>query len=192
MSIRTAYARYVVGPDANGKSAVLMHEATNVQEDPGIYYRATLWSAAEVPVDNTIATDRSLEVTTREPPPGGMLCRALEIPPDPPDRASHIEAVKRLHAQVKQKHQPTEADLARHPSMHRTDTLDCFTCVIGEICLITDVDEVLMRPGDTVIIRGTKHAWSNRSDKPSLLIGCMIDAARDLTPNARSMDLLNA
>jgi hypothetical protein len=158
----------------------------------GIYYRATLWSAAEVPVDNTIATDRSLEVTTREPPPGGMLCRALEIPPDPPDRASHIEAVKRLHAQAKQKHQPTEADLARHPSMHRTDTLDCFTCVIGEIYLITDVDEVLMRPGDTVVIRGTNHARSNRSDKPSLLIGCMIDAARDLTPNARSMDLLNA
>jgi quercetin dioxygenase-like cupin family protein len=50
--------------------------------------------------------------------------------------------------------------------------------VTGEIYLITDVDEVLMRPGDTVIIRGTNHAWSNRSDKPSLLIGCMIDAAR--------------
>jgi hypothetical protein len=172
------WKRYVVGPDANGKSAVLMHEATNVQEDPGIYYRATLWSTAEVPVDNTIANDRSLDVATREPPPGGMLCRALEIPPDPPDRARHIEAVKRLHTQVKQKHQPTEADLARHPSMHRTDTLDCFTCVIGEIYLITDVGEVLMSPGDTVVIRGTNHAWSNRSDKPSLLIGCMIDAAQ--------------
>src|ERR1700733_1121117 len=110
------WKRYVVGPNATGKSAVLMQEATNVQEDPGIYYRATLWSAAEVPVNNSIANDRSLDVTTREPPPGGMLCRALEIPPDPPDRTHHIEAVKRLHAQVKQKHQPTEVDLARHPS----------------------------------------------------------------------------
>jgi uncharacterized cupin superfamily protein len=107
-----------------------------------------------------------------------MLYRALEIPPDPPDRNRHIERVKRLHAQVGQKHPPTAEDLARHPSMHRTDTLDCFTCVTGEICLMTDVDEVLMRPGDTVVIRGTNHAWSNRSDKPSLLVGCMIDATR--------------
>jgi hypothetical protein len=35
--------------------------------------------------------------------------------------------------------------------MHRTDTLD-------------------------FIIRGTNHAWSNRSNEPSLLVGTMIDA----------------
>ena len=72
------WKRFVVGPDANGKSAVLMHEATNVQEDPGIFYRATLWSTAEVPVDNTMTKDRSLDSTTREPPPataGGARAR---------------------------------------------------------------------------------------------------------------------
>ena len=53
------WKRYVVGPDPNGKSAVLMQEATNVQENPGIFYRATLWSTAEVPVDNSIADDRA-------------------------------------------------------------------------------------------------------------------------------------
>jgi hypothetical protein len=36
-----------------------------------------------------------------------------------------------------------------------------------------------MTPGDTVVIRGTNHAWSNRSDKPALLSGCMIDARKD-------------
>jgi quercetin dioxygenase-like cupin family protein len=61
--------------------------------------------------------------------------------------------------------------------MHRTDALDCFACVIGEMYLVTDVDEVLLRPGETVIIRGTNHAWSNRSDKPYLIVGCMIDAS---------------
>jgi hypothetical protein len=172
------WKRYVVGPDANGKSAVLMREATNVQENPGIFYRATLWSTKEVPVDNTITADRGMEVKTREPPPGGMLFRALEIPPDTTDRTGHVEALKRLNVEVKQKHEPSKEDLARHPSMHRTDTLDCITCVIGEIYMVTDVDEVLMRPGDTVIIRGTNHAWSNRSDKPCLLVGCMMDATR--------------
>jgi hypothetical protein len=170
------WKRYVVGADASGKSAVLMDEATNVQENPGFFYRATLWSTKEVPVDNTIATDRALDCHTREPFPGGMLFRALEIFPDPEDRQTHLAAVLQLHRRVGQKHAPTPEDLARHPSMHRTDTLDCFACVKGEIYLMTDVDEVLLRPGDTVVIRGTNHAWSNRSNEPCLLVGCMIDA----------------
>jgi mannose-6-phosphate isomerase-like protein (cupin superfamily) len=170
------WKRYVVGADASGKSAVLMDEATNVQENPGFFYRATLWSTKEVPVDNTIATDRALDCHTREPFPGGMLFRALEIFPDPEDRQTHIATVLQLHRRVGQKHAPTPEDLARHPSMHRTDTLDCFACVKGEIYLMTDVDEVLLRPGDTVVIRGTNHAWSNRSNEPCLLVGCMIDA----------------
>jgi quercetin dioxygenase-like cupin family protein len=170
------WKRFVVGPDAHGKSAVLMREATNVQENPGIFYRATLWGTKEVPVDNTIEEDRALDIATREPFPGGMLFRALEIPPDTADKSSHVSALKQLNAEVKQTHQPTAEDLARHPSMHRTDTLDCIACVKGEIYLVTDVDEVLMQAGDTVVIRGTNHAWSNRSGEPCLLIGCMIDA----------------
>jgi quercetin dioxygenase-like cupin family protein len=154
-----------------------MDEATNVQEEPGIFYRATLWGTKETPVDNTISHDRANEVTTREPFPGGMNFRAVEIPPDTPDEARHIEEFKKLNAAVKQKYAPTSEESARHPTMHRTDTLDCITCVIGEIYLVTDVDDILMRPGDSVVIRGTNHAWSNRSDKPALLVGCMIDAA---------------
>jgi hypothetical protein len=34
-----------------------------------------------------------------------------------------------------------------------------------------------MRPGDTVIIRGTNHAWSNQSNAPCLLL-----AMTDATP----------
>jgi hypothetical protein len=33
-----------------------------------------------------------------------------------------------------------------------------------------------MQPGDTAIIRGVKHAWSNRSSVPCLLIGTNTDA----------------
>ena len=60
--------------------------------------------------------------------------------------------------------------------MHRTDTLDFITCVRGEVYLVTDCDEVLMQSGDTVIICGTNHAWSDRSDAPCLHVGTMIDA----------------
>ena len=55
---------------------------------------------------------------------------------------------------------PTPEDYKRHFTMHRTDTVDYITCVRGEIWLMTDTDEVLMTPGDTVVIRGVNHAWA--------------------------------
>lgn len=67
-------------------------------------------------------------------------------------------------------------DLARHPSMHRTDTLDMFTVAYGEIYLVTDTDEVLLKPGDTAVVQGVNHAWSNKSDKPCMIVGVMVYA----------------
>src|SRR6202008_666984 len=141
--------RFVVGPDPQGRSAVLQRGLTNVQSRARLYWSATLWATEEPPVDNTIAGDRSQTPDLGEslqPLPNGLICRALEIEPG-----------------------------AGFP-MHRTDTLDCLTCVRGEIYLVTDTDEVLMQPGDTVIIRGVNHAWSNRSDAPCLVVGTNTDA----------------
>lgn len=170
------WKRIVVGPDEQGRSAVLDTEQTNVQSKEGFFWRATLWGTQETPADNTIEGDRSLDVKTREPFPGGMLVRALEIPPDHGDAAEHLRVFNELNKDIQPDFQATQEESARHPTMHRTDTLDAITCVIGEIYLVTDVEEVLMRPGDTVIIRGTNHGWSNRSDSPCLLVGAMIDA----------------
>jgi hypothetical protein len=52
--------------------------------------------------------------------------------PDNPDQDEHRRVLADLNQEVHQKHQPSQTDLARHPSMHRTDTLDCLTCVRGE------------------------------------------------------------
>jgi quercetin dioxygenase-like cupin family protein len=140
--------RFVVGLDGQNRSAVLQRGLTSVQSREGNFWSATLWTTQETPVDNTIAGDRSQTpgLEGLEPFPNGLVCRALEIPPG-----------------------------AGFP-MHHTDTLDCLTCVRGEIYLVTDTDEVLMQPGDTVIIRGVNHAWSNRSSAPCLLIGTNTDA----------------
>jgi quercetin dioxygenase-like cupin family protein len=141
--------RFVVGPDPQGRSAVLHRGLTNVQSRERLHWSATLWATEETPVDNTIAGDRSQTPDLGEsiqPLPNGLICRALEIESG-----------------------------AGFP-MHHTDTLDCLTCVRGEIYLVTDTDEVLMQPGDTVIIRGVNHAWSNRSSAPCLVVGTNTDA----------------
>ena len=168
--------RVVIGVGPDKKSAVIHRDSPNHQEVPGIFWRSTLWATTELPVNNQTGADRGADVTIREPTEDGMIFRALEIPPDIKDARKHIEILQELNKKVKQKYPPTEKDLARHPSMHRTDTLDCIAIISGEMYLVTDIEEVLMRPGDSVVIRGTNHGWSNRSDKPCLSVGCMISA----------------
>jgi len=142
--------RFVVGRDPVGRSAVLQRGLTNVRSSEGLYWSATLWVTEETPVDNTVDGDRSQTPALGEslqPLPKGLICRALEI------------------------------EAGGGFPMHHTDTLDCLTCVRGEIYLVTETDAVLMRPGDTVIIRGVNHAWTNRSSEPCLLVGTNTDAA---------------
>lgn len=168
--------RYVVGLDANGKSAVLRTGVPNQQEQPDFFWRATLWKTRETPVDNHIGGDRSIEGgPARSPFPNGMLVRALELWPDP-DPDTHQTMFAELNKQVGQSHQASDGDTRRSATMHKTDTLDVIHVIRGEVYLILDDDEVLLRPSDTVIIQGTNHGWSNRSDSPCLMIGSMIDA----------------
>jgi quercetin dioxygenase-like cupin family protein len=169
------YRRYVVGRNAEGKSCVLSDKATNVISGPG-RHRADLWCTTEMPADNTIPGDLSLLSKTREPVPGGTVFRALELGPNAENTEERREEIKQFHRSVGQKYMPTDEDLKRHFTMHRTDTVDYITVVKGEIWLMTDTDEVLMKPGDSVVVRGVNHAWVNRSDEPCLTVGAMIDA----------------
>jgi mannose-6-phosphate isomerase-like protein (cupin superfamily) len=168
--------RVVIGRDGAGKSAVLHGDAENFQEVPGFFWRSTLWATAELPPDNTIRGDRAVGIVEREPRGEGLIFRALEIPPDPADRQHHLEVIQALHEKVQQRHAPTADDLKRHPSMHRTDTLDLFTVTRGEVYLMTDTDEVLLKQGDTAVVQGVNHAWSNRSREPCMIMCVMVHA----------------
>lgn len=47
--------------------------------------------------------------------------------------------------------------------MHRTDTVDYGIVLAGEVHLVLEQEETLLRTGDVVVQRGTSHAWHNRS-----------------------------
>ena len=168
--------RVVIGVNPEKMSAVVFRNSPNHQEQAPVFWRSTLWATTELPVDNQIPGDRGADVTAREPEANGLTFRALEIPPDMKDAKKHVEMLKELNKKVKQKYPPTDKDFARHPSMHRTDTLDMFTVAYGEIHLVTDTDDTLLKPGDTAVVQGVNHAWSNQSDKPCMIIGVMVHA----------------
>ena len=47
--------------------------------------------------------------------------------------------------------------------MHRTDTVDYGIVLAGEVYLLLEREETLLRTGDVVVQVGTNHAWHNRS-----------------------------
>jgi uncharacterized cupin superfamily protein len=60
--------------------------------------------------------------------------------------------------------------------MQKTRTLDFCLVLEGEITLVLDTEEVHLKAGDTVVQRGTNHAWSNRSDRPCTIAFSSHDA----------------
>jgi uncharacterized cupin superfamily protein len=47
----------------------------------------------------------------------------------------------------------------------------------GEMTLVLDEGEVLLRPGSVVVQRGTNHAWANRSGRVCRMLFVLVDGA---------------
>lgn len=73
----------------------------------------------------------------------------------------------------------TDLDPGAATPMHRTSSLDYNILISGEVILITEdgTETHLKYPGDTVIQRGTMHAWRNPSEtRPARWISVLIVA----------------
>jgi len=107
---------------------------------------------------------------TLEPPRHGSVCRIVTFPPDDGFRGKigsrEVEAYFRAMGSPEAS---TYSPRARHPYMQKTRTLDFCLVLEGEITLVLDSEEVALKAGDTVIQRGTNHAWSNRSNRPCVI-----------------------
>ena len=104
---------------------------------------------------------------TIEPPAGGSVCRVVTFPPD--DAWKGKVGAKEVQAFFNAMGSPkasTYSTQAPHPYMQKTRSLDFCLILEGEITLVLDKEEVQLKAGDTVVQRGTNHAWSNRSGKP--------------------------
>ena len=99
-----------------------------------------------------------------EPPPGGSVCRVVTFPPEQ-GRVSARDVQAFFDSMGSPGASTYSAD-APHPYMQKTRTLDFCLVLEGEITLVLDLEEVPLKAGDTVVQRGTNHAWSNRSGRP--------------------------
>jgi quercetin dioxygenase-like cupin family protein len=61
--------------------------------------------------------------------------------------------------------------------MHRTQTVDYGIVLNGEVVLVLEDSETVLRAGDVVVQRGTSHRWENRSAVTARVAFILIDGA---------------
>lgn len=173
-----AVRRIVTGHDSEGRSII--------QEDGPPARVVTLGGGSGTTfheVWNTRSTPAPIDRTSGEPaepgvlllpPDSGTRIRILDIPPDDGSIAAlPREAVRALFEAIGAGH--ALAENPPHPLMHRTETVDYGIVLEGELVLILDESETVVRAGDIVVQRGTSHAWANRSASPARIAFVLID-----------------
>ncbi len=151
----TITRRVVTGHDARGKSVILTDSCppqNHSMQGPAIgadFHE--LWrEASPVPELGPSVVDDPVTSPFTLMPTSGHLLRILEVYP------------------LSQGGQRT--------AMHRTQTLDYVVVIDGELVLILDDSEVVLRSGDVVVQRGTDHAWENRSTVTARAVFFHLDA----------------
>lgn len=72
-----------------------------------------------------------------------------------------------------------DAHEADDPAMHASDTVDYVVMLEGELWLQVDgQEEVKLTVGDVVVQNGTRHGWTNKSDKPAMFAVVIVGADR--------------
>jgi len=115
---------------------------------------------------------------TIEPPKNGSVVRVDTYPPDAVWRGKVGE--QEVRAYFRSMGSPgasTYSASAPHPYMQKTRTLDCCIVQEGELVLVLDTQEVTLKKGDFAVIRGSNHAWSNRTAKPAVVAIATHDGA---------------
>lgn len=143
-----------------GPSGTTFHEVWNTRSAPA-------------PIDRASGEPAETGISLL-PPSGGTRIRVLDIPPDDGTVAAlPREAVRALFEAIGAGH--ALAENPPHPLMHRTETVDYGIVLEGELVLILDEGETIVRAGDIVVQRGTSHAWANRSAGNARIAFVLID-----------------
>ena len=168
--------RIITGHNQAGKSIITIDgpPARSIGEDVGGLFE--IWNTDGMPIDTTEDLDRADTEIILSPPANGTKFRYFQINPTPEGVPWEVlqdlaaEAFKRIGAGHHR------IDTSKHPAMHKTETIDYIILLKGDVSLLLDEEEVRLEPFDTVVQRGTNHAWVNHGEEPALLIAVLIDS----------------
>ena len=176
--------RVVTGHDANGEAIVMSDDVAPVvftaEKRPG-YASTEIW--------RTLATPAPITAEMEDPTPGarrqlptsrGSVIRINTLAPESEAvRSLSPDEAQNVFASLGNSTASTFAKNGRHPMMHRTETIDYAIVLSGEITMLLDDSEVVMKAGDVLVQCGTNHAWSNRGTVPCQIAFILLDGEFD-------------
>jgi mannose-6-phosphate isomerase-like protein (cupin superfamily) len=172
--------RIVVVDEHDRSTCVADGPSPDVRTDPARpgFAATRIWVTDHTPA-RMKGVRESLDMPhTIEPPPGGSVCRVVSFPPDASYQGKvGAKEVQAYFAAMGSPGASTYSPNALHPYMQKTRSLDFCLVLDGEITLVLDTEEVQLKAGDTVVQRGTNHAWSNRSNQPCVIAFSSHDAS---------------
>jgi mannose-6-phosphate isomerase-like protein (cupin superfamily) len=176
LSMTTGIRRVVTGHDENGHAVCVSDgAATNIlQRDnrPGVTL-TNLWKCDTTPAEYDGSEETVDGLFVLHPPAGGSVFRVVEFEPEDPEVIKSIDG-KAAFAEMGAADAVLED--ARHPYMHRTNSVDYAIILSGEITMLLDDSDVHLKAGDVVVQRGTNHAWANRSTETCRIAFVLVDA----------------
>jgi hypothetical protein len=150
--------RIVTANNEQGRSYIAIDETT----DERTVWRTSGGNPLEPDSDDRPSIVLPSTAPAIEPPAGGGKCSFVAIQP----------------------WKLRQAEIARgdYPGLdpqgfHRTATLDYIMLTEGEVTLMLDIGETVVRAGDLVVQRNTNHSWRVHGDTPAKLWGIMISLA---------------
>ena len=165
--------RVVTGHDSEGRAVVLSDgPPPQCGVDPEVNVGiAELWATSEFPASNKGNQEAVPDPLPIAPGTRGTVFRIVEFPPEQ-EEVANTEAVQTY---LRNQGSVTP-ERPRHPGMHKTHTVDYAVVVSGRVDLLLDEEEVTLQAGDTVVQRGTFHAWANRYAEPCLVAFILVAA----------------
>ena len=168
MSANVKPVRRIVVIDENDKSkAIADGPVSDVRTDPARpgYASQRLWVTDDTPAKIVLETLHLPHALT--PPKNGSIMRTVTFPPDASWQGKVGQKEVAAFFQAMGSPQASTWSVnAKHPYMQKTRTLEFALIIEGDITLVLDLEEVHMKAGETVVLRGVNHSWSNRSGKP--------------------------
>lgn len=143
--------RIVTGHDDAGRATVLIDApAENIKNSRPGQFSTLVWCTEGAPAAMPLgldAEDMGARKLGTYPPENGTRFMIAEYPP------------------------------GNHARRHRTETIDYIVVLSGEIEMeLDDGETVAMGPGDTMVQRGTYHAWRNRGPEVCRMVFVLVDA----------------
>ncbi len=175
--------RVVTGHDKNGKAVVLsdglVERVYTNPVRPG-HKSSDIWKTTAMPAPITGEEPDPVADSKDFVPPMGVKIRISELEPEPEAiRNLTREEAARWYQESGHTASSTFGRGGRHPLLHRTETIDYAVVLEGEMTLVMDGQDIVLKAGDVVVQRGTNHAWSNRSGKKVRMLYILIDGRFD-------------